>query len=58
MTKLAVIAIGGNSLIWDDKHVTVESQYEAAKETCLHIADMIEQGWDIAICHGNGPPVG
>jgi len=58
MTKLAVIAIGGNSLIWDDKHVTVESQYEAAKETCLHIADMIEQGWDIAICHGNGPQVG
>ena len=58
MTKLAVIAIGGNSLIKDDKHVTVESQYEAAKETALHIADMIEQGWDVAIGHGNGPQVG
>jgi carbamate kinase len=56
--KLAVIAIGGNSLIKDDKHVTVESQYEAAKETALHIADMIEQGWDVAIGHGNGPQVG
>jgi len=56
--KLAVIAIGGNSLIKDDKHVTVESQYQAAKETCLHIADMIEQGWDVAIGHGNGPQVG
>ena len=32
--KLAVIAIGGNSLIKDDKKVTVESQYQAAKETC------------------------
>ncbi len=31
--KLAVIAIGGNSLIKDEKKVTVESQYEAAKET-------------------------
>ncbi len=58
MTKLAVIAIGGNSLIKDDKKVTVESQYEAAKETCVHIADMIEQGWDVAIGHGNGPQVG
>ncbi len=58
MTKLAVIAIGGNSLILDDKKVTVESQYHAAKETCLHIADMIEQGWDVAIGHGNGPQVG
>ncbi len=56
--KLAVIAIGGNSLIKDDKNVTVESQYEAAKETCFHIADMIEQGWDVAIGHGNGPQVG
>ncbi len=56
--KLAVIAIGGNSLIKDDKNVTVESQYQAAKETCMHIADMIEQGWDVAIGHGNGPQVG
>ncbi len=56
--KFAVIAIGGNSLIKDDKNVTVESQYEAAKETCYHIADMIEQGWDVAIGHGNGPQVG
>ncbi len=45
-------------LIKDDKHVTVESQYEAAKETCYHIADMIEQGWEVAIGHGNGPQVG
>jgi carbamate kinase len=58
MTKLAVIAVGGNSLIFDDKNVTVESQYQAAKQTCLHIADMIEQGWDVAIGHGNGPQVG
>ena len=58
MSKLAVIAIGGNSLILDDKKVTVESQYLAAKQTCLHIADMIEAGWDVAIGHGNGPQVG
>jgi carbamate kinase len=58
MAKLAVIAIGGNSLIKDEEHKTVESQYQAAKETTYHIADMIEQGWDVAIGHGNGPQVG
>jgi len=56
--KIAVVAIGGNSLIKDEKHKTVEDQYQAAKETTYHIADMIEQGWDVAIGHGNGPQVG
>ena len=55
---LAVIAIGGNSLIKDEAHRTVEDQYLAAKETCFHIADLIEQGWEVAIGHGNGPQVG
>ena len=58
MSKLAVIAVGGNSLIRDDKHVTVEDQEEALRETAQHIADMIEAGWDLAIGHGNGPQVG
>jgi len=56
--KLAVVAIGGNSLISDKAHQTIEDQYHAAKETTYHIADMIEQGWDVAIGHGNGPQVG
>ena len=57
-TKLAVVAIGGNSLIKDEKRKTVEDQYEAARETTFHIADMIEAGWNVAIGHGNGPQVG
>ena len=56
--KVAVVAIGGNSLIKDKEHQTVPDQYEAAQETCVHIAAMIEQGWDVAIGHGNGPQVG
>ena len=56
--KIAVIAIGGNSLIKDVKHQSVEDQYEAAHETCLHIADMIEAGYEVVIGHGNGPQVG
>ncbi|MDO9121828.1 MAG: carbamate kinase, partial [Anaerolineaceae bacterium] len=57
-SKLAVVAIGGNSLILDPKKVTVEDQYIAAAETSKHIADMIEAGWEVAIGHGNGPQVG
>jgi carbamate kinase len=56
--KLAVVAIGGNSLIKDKNHITVPDQYQAARETCHHIVEMIAQGWDVAIGHGNGPQVG
>ncbi len=56
--KLAVVAIGGNSLIKDASHQSVEDQEDALRETAHHIADMVEQGWDVAIGHGNGPQVG
>ncbi|MCB9446009.1 MAG: carbamate kinase [Ardenticatenaceae bacterium] len=56
--KVAVIAIGGNSLIKDKAHQSVEDQYDAARETAAHIAKMIEQGWNVAVAHGNGPQVG
>ena len=56
--KVAVIAIGVNSLIKDPKHQSVEDQYEAARESALHIADMIEAGYEVVIGHGNGPQVG
>jgi carbamate kinase len=58
MGKVAVVAIGGNSLIKDAKHQSVEDQYRAAGETCEHIAGMIRAGWDVAVTHGNGPQVG
>ncbi|MDH4215040.1 MAG: carbamate kinase [Candidatus Thorarchaeota archaeon] len=58
MANKAVIAIGGNSLITDKDHKTVPDQYAATAETCKHIADMIQQGWDVVITSGNGPQVG
>ena len=58
MNKLAVVAIGGNSLIKDEAHKTVPDQFNAVRETAVHIADMIEQGWNVVITHGNGPQVG
>jgi len=55
---VAVVAVGGNSLIKDEKHKSVPDQYEAAKESMRHIVDMIEQGWEVVVTHGNGPQVG
>jgi carbamate kinase len=57
-SRIAVVAIGGNSLIKDRMHQTVRDQYVAARETCRHIVAMIGQGWDVAVAHGNGPQVG
>lgn len=57
MTR-AVVAIGGNSLIKDSAHKTVEDQYLAAGETTRRIAPLIAMGWDVVIVHGNGPQVG
>ncbi|MGA2765174.1 MAG: carbamate kinase [Spirochaetia bacterium] len=57
-SRLAVVAIGGNSLIRDAKHQTVEDQEEALRDTAAHLADMMEAGWNLAIGHGNGPQVG
>jgi carbamate kinase len=56
--KIAVVAVGGNSLITDAGHQTVPDQMRAARKTCLHIAAMIEKGWDVVVTHGNGPQVG
>ena len=56
--KLALVAIGGNSLIKDEKKRTVKDQYEAICETTEHLASIIKSGYNIIITHGNGPQVG
>lgn len=56
--KVAVVAVGGNALIIDKQHEDVASQISAVEETSKHIADMIAQGWNVVVTHGNGPQVG
>ncbi|NOZ73529.1 MAG: carbamate kinase [Chloroflexi bacterium] len=56
--RVAVIAIGGNSLITSKEKTSMEHQYQAVHETSRHITEMIKQGWTVAIGHGNGPQVG
>lgn len=56
--RVAVVAVGGNSLIKDESHQALPYQEEAAAETMRYIAEMIRQGWEVVITHGNGPQVG
>jgi carbamate kinase len=58
MSDIAVVAIGGNSLIKDKDHQTVPDQYQAMAETCGHIAGLVQAGYEVVITHGNGPQVG
>ena len=53
MRKRIVVALGGNAL---GKNLT--EQFQAVKVTAKAIADLIEDGNDVIITHGNGPQVG
>jgi carbamate kinase len=58
MGKLAVIAIGGNSLIKDGNRITVPDHYNACLETAKDITQLIKNGYRVVLTHGNGPQVG
>jgi carbamate kinase len=58
MSRTALVAVGGNSLIADERHPDIPHQWDAVRETCEHLADMVEAGWQLVITHGNGPQVG
>ena len=51
--KTVVIALGGNAL-----GNTPQEQLELVKNTAAHIVDMIEDGTNVVVSHGNGPQVG
>lgn len=56
--KVAVVAVGGNSLIKDKSKQKMSDQYDAAVESMIHVAGMIEDGWNVVLTHGGGPQVG
>ena len=58
MGDTIVVAIGGNSLIRDEQHITVQDQYESVIETAKHLASIVRSGKKLIIAHGNGPQVG
>lgn len=53
MNKRLVIALGGNAL-----GNNPQEQLELVKNTASTIVDLVEDGYDVVIGHGNGPQVG
>ena len=53
MGKRIVIALGGNAL-----GKNLPEQMAAVKHTVRAIADLIEEGHEVVVAHGNGPQVG
>lgn len=59
MAKTIVVAIGGNSLITDEKHQSVPDQYHAVEQTSAHLTELVrDPGVRLVVTHGNGPQVG
>lgn len=58
MNKLAVVAFGGNALLRGDQKGTVDEQEKNIYDSCSNLVNLIKEGKDLIIAHGNGPQVG
>jgi len=58
MNKKAVLALGGNAIIQPGQKGTVTEQFKNTRESLGGIVELINQGYQLAITHGNGPQVG
>src|SRR2546423_8826195 len=57
MTKL-VVAIGGNALLPPGESTDVAAQRRRIETTSARLADLLKEGHDVVLTHGNGPQVG
>ncbi len=58
MSKLAVVALGGNALQRDNQRGTIEEQEKNTFKTLENLVFLLRDGYDLVITHGNGPQVG
>lgn len=58
MSKLAVVAFGGNALLQAGQKGTIDEQEENAYQASNNLLNLIKRDYNIVITHGNGPQVG
>ena len=58
MSKLAVVAFGGNALLRAGQKGTIEEQEHNAYEASKNLIKLIDRDYNLVITHGNGPQVG
>jgi carbamate kinase len=57
LSKL-VVAIGGNALLPPGEPADATVQRRRIEATCVRLADLVRDGHDLILTHGNGPQVG
>jgi carbamate kinase len=58
VTKVAVVALGGNAFTVERQSGTHEEQSANASAMAKGLVELLEEGWRLAVVHGNGPQVG
>src|SRR5271157_4554113 len=58
MSKTALVAVGGNSLIRAGEKGTIAEQLANTRRTAEAIVGLVRLGYRLVITHGNGPQVG
>lgn len=58
MSKLAVVALGGNALLRGNQVGTIDEQEQNTTDTLENLVYLIKEGYNLVISHGNGPQVG
>ena len=56
MGKRVVVALGGNAILTDDP--SAAGQKKALDDTAKYLIELIKEGYELIISHGNGPQVG
>jgi carbamate kinase len=58
MSKLVLVAVGGNALMRPGEDGLAEQQFEHALETASTVVRLIKNGHRVVLTHGNGPQIG
>jgi carbamate kinase len=56
--KTAVVALGGNAITRKEQEDTIENQFRNTTQSLSGVVELIKDGFNLAITHGNGPQVG
>ena len=56
--RIAVVALGGNAISSPDEDDTIANQFSHTRKSMGAIIELIREGFNLVITHGNGPQVG
>jgi carbamate kinase len=56
--QLIVVGLGGNAISRPNEEGNVDQQFANSRATARVLADLIEEGHQLVITHGNGPQIG